>query len=332
MSELVLRSDHSPEAVLMAERNTILRCRIGSHLYGMATAASDVDEVRVFIPDPAHALGLQHAETIVLQSNPKAKNRPGDTDVTLHDVRKFIALAAKANPTALEVLFALPHVDSEHAWSEGKCLTDNRTLFLSQKIRASFGGYAKDQLDKMVTKRDRLKAIRRKLARMRRSVRPDNTFLGDREHLEGPETGRVYRTFEAGTPVSEVVKTLEAMENEYGGRTASIDEHGYDVKYAMHVLRLLFEGLELLETGTLRFPLDDKKLAILRNVKAGKVPEQGITELATVMLEAMDRAKTSLPKDVDWKAIEVLQTQLILGFWNRQRVKDLMPGWPKPLS
>lgn len=53
-------------------------------------------------------------------------------------------------------------------------------------------------------------------------------------------------------------------------RTDLIDAHGYDTKYAMHVLRLGFQGIELQETGKLVLPIEEPTREILLDVRKGK--------------------------------------------------------------
>lgn len=52
------------------------------------------------------------------------------------------------------------------------------------------------------------------------------------------------------------------------------EAHGYDTKYAMHILRLGFQGCELLQTGRLSFPMEEKDRAFCYAVRSGEVPMQ----------------------------------------------------------
>lgn len=52
-------------------------------------------------------------------------------------------------------------------------------------------------------------------------------------------------------------------------RTELIEEHGYDTKYASHLIRLGFQGVELQETGTLQMPCPDEVRSTLRDIRAG---------------------------------------------------------------
>ena len=50
--------------------------------------------------------------------------------------------------------------------------------------------------------------------------------------------------------------------------------YGFDTKYAMHMLRLGFEGVELLTTGRLSLPMREPERSYLLDVRRGKIGEQ----------------------------------------------------------
>ena len=50
------------------------------------------------------------------------------------------------------------------------------------------------------------------------------------------------------------------------------EAHGYDTKYAMHMLRLGYEGRELLETGRLSLPMREQERRRVFAVRRGEVP------------------------------------------------------------
>lgn len=73
----------------------------GSHLYGMNTPASDVDERGVFMnTDPLYVYGYHRLDNQVNQTSEK--------DVVMHELTQFLKLATKSNTQTLECLFA-PH-------------------------------------------------------------------------------------------------------------------------------------------------------------------------------------------------------------------------------
>ncbi|GAA3155701.1 hypothetical protein GCM10010531_03740 [Blastococcus jejuensis] len=66
-----------------------------------------------------------------------------------------------------------------------------------------------------------------------------------------------------------------AMTGEVGAHTNRpelVAQHGYDTKYAMHALRLGFQGIELLSTGRISLPVPEPERAYLRSVRRGDLP------------------------------------------------------------
>ena len=65
-----------------------------------------------------------------------------------------------------------------------------------------------------------------------------------------------------------------AMTGEVGAHTNRpelVAIHGYDTKYAMHALRLGYQGVELLTTGRITLPVPEPQRAYLRSVRRGEV-------------------------------------------------------------
>lgn len=55
-------------------------------------------------------------------------------------------------------------------------------------------------------------------------------------------------------------------------RPELVKKYGFDTKYAMHMLRLGFQGVELLKTGKLSCPMPEGERLFLRAVRHGEVP------------------------------------------------------------
>jgi predicted nucleotidyltransferase len=115
----------------------ILKALVGSHLYGLDNEESDFDYNGIFVEPTSSVLSLRKLNPTYVTHNP---------DCTLHEVEKFMLLAAKGNPTVLELLFCPSYVTLEH---EGRLLLTNREYFLSDAVRNSFGGYAYQQAVKL---------------------------------------------------------------------------------------------------------------------------------------------------------------------------------------
>ena len=98
-------------------------------------------------------------------------------------------------------------------------------------------------------------------------------------------------------------------------RTELEKKHGYDTKYAMHVIRLYGEAKELMESGRITLPRPNKDELI--DIRKGKYSLAEIQELGRQLeSEALAAQDTSpLPDKVDRDAIGSLVTDVHLQFW-----------------
>lgn len=71
-------------------------------------------------------------------------------------------------------------------------------------------------------------------------------------------------------------------------RPELIERYGYDTKYAMHALRLGFEGIEYLSEGALTLPVPEPRLGILRSVRCGDI---SFSEALCLIEEAESRLR-----------------------------------------
>lgn len=114
---------------------------VGSHAYGTARPDSDHD-YRGFYVAPTERLyelnGGRVSEATFNRQEP---------DLTLHEIGKFCRLAAAANPTVLEVLWA-GAVHRDGHMGAGAMVQANRAMFLSKRVLQTYGGYALGQLRK----------------------------------------------------------------------------------------------------------------------------------------------------------------------------------------
>lgn len=125
------------------ERRIILQGTVGSVAYGLATPESDVDKLGVFVVPTKELFKINSKfEASVVRNNP---------DLTLHELGKFCSLCAQANPTAMEPLWL-------NQWDvmddDGYTLRLIRDAFLSQRVRKTYGGYARQQMDRLENRGD----------------------------------------------------------------------------------------------------------------------------------------------------------------------------------
>jgi predicted nucleotidyltransferase len=137
----------------MAQDNLILKVLVGSNLYGTnIKGVSDLDYIGVCIPNKEYILGTEKFEQSIERTNDSAsgkRNTVEDTDYTIYSLPKFIHLLTMNNPTILETLYAREN-NVIFCNEFGKMLLDNRDIFLSLKIKHTYGGYAYSQRMKMM--------------------------------------------------------------------------------------------------------------------------------------------------------------------------------------
>lgn len=132
----------------------------GSRAHGMSGPSSDVDILGVAVPTRSQIMGVFDAF--------EQENRPADLAVfkqdlaaelhavvadsklegTVYSLAKLLRLAWAGNPNILEFLYTRD-VERVRVTSLGERLIGARGLFVSEKCRHTFGGYAASQLQRI---------------------------------------------------------------------------------------------------------------------------------------------------------------------------------------
>jgi predicted nucleotidyltransferase len=100
-------TEHGDRQVALA--GEILRTVVGSGVHGIAIEGTDDhDEMGVFLEPAERVLGLgRHTDHYVYRTRPEGvRSGPGDTDLVMYSLHKYLRLATKGNPTALLPLYA----------------------------------------------------------------------------------------------------------------------------------------------------------------------------------------------------------------------------------
>src|SRR6266481_1449163 len=114
------------------------------------------------------------------------------------------------------------------------------------------------------------------------------------------------------------MKRLLGQKGQKNVHRAELEElHGYDTKYAMHVIRLYGEAKELMENGRITLPRPNRDELI--EIRKGKYSLTEIQELGRQLeIEALATQTSSpLPDKVDREAISNLLTDVQLQLWNK---------------
>ncbi|MDX3193219.1 nucleotidyltransferase domain-containing protein [Streptomyces sp. MN03-5084-2B] len=236
----------NPEFAAIAEQGTILRCQVGSGLHGTAVDGQDDRDEMGLCAEPAeYVTGLRRFEQYVFRTQPEGvRSGPGDLDLIVYSLRKWMRLALTGNPTILLPLF-VPDTEIVRITELGHELRANAGRIVSRRAGLRFAGYLRTQRKRML----------------------DGDLRVNRPEL--------------------------------------IEKYGFDTKYAMHMVRLGVQGVELLETGRMTLPIAEPWLTWLRDLRRGKHTQDEAVAAAAELEDRLDRltrGASPLPEepDSDW--------------------------------
>ena len=131
----------------VARGGEILRTVVGSGVHGIAIEGTDDhDELGVFIEPPEYVMGVRPPfDHYVFRTKPEGvRSEPGDTDLVMYSLRRYLQLAIKGNPTVLLPLYA-PDEFVLARTPLGDELRDLADALLSQQAVRRFLGYMEAQ-------------------------------------------------------------------------------------------------------------------------------------------------------------------------------------------
>lgn len=130
---------------------------------------------------------------------------------------------------------------------------------------------------------------------------------------------KAYHTF-TGYAYSQRRK-LEVKKENMTGRKELVEQYGFDTKFASHIIRLLFELLQILTEKTLTFPLPQNNL--IRDIKLGRYDLQWIFDKADYLGKLCDEAyiKSDLQYSANEEEINKLQIKLLEDYWKNKNEK-----------
>ncbi len=220
----------NPEFAAIAEQGTILRCQVGSGLHGTAVdGQGDRDEMGLCVEPAEYVTGLRRFEQYIFRTQPEGvRSGPGDLDLIVYSLRKWMRLALTGSPTILLPLF-VPDAEIVRITGLGHELRAAADRIVSRQAGLRFAGYLQTQ--------------RRRL-------------------LEG---------------------ALKV------NRPELVEKYGFDTKYAMHMVRLGVQGVELLETGRMTLPIAEPWQTWLRDLRRGKHTQDEAVAAAAELEDRLHR-------------------------------------------
>ena len=101
----------------------------------------------------------------------------------------------------------------------------------------------------------------------------------------------------------------------HGQRPELEAQFGYDVKGAMHMLRVLGEGIELMKTGRITLPRPE--VPFLKDVRNGKYTREEVNTMADELFALLEKStrESALPDEIDRAKISRIIAATQLDFW-----------------
>ncbi len=140
-----------PAFAEIARLGTILRTQVGSGVHGIAIAGQDDrDETGICVEPPEYVIGLERFEQFEWRTQPQhVRSGPGDLDLVVYSLRKWMRLALNGNPTVLVPLFA-PDLDVVEVNPQGAWLRAHPEMIVSRTAAPRFIGYLRSQRDRLL--------------------------------------------------------------------------------------------------------------------------------------------------------------------------------------
>ena len=100
-------------------------------------------------------------------------------------------------------------------------------------------------------------------------------------------------------------------------RPELVEAHGFDTKYAMHALRLGYQGLELLQTGRVTLPMPEPERSRVMSVRRGERSFDEVVEEIGEVEQRLEAAleQTALPHTPDDDAVNAFLVDAYRQAW-----------------
>lgn len=96
-------------------------------------------------------------------------------------------------------------------------------------------------------------------------------------------------------------------------RPQLIEKYGYDTKFAMHMVRLAFQGIEVVSSGTMSLPCKEREL--LLDIRNGELLFESVMELTSELEDDLKHCPSCLPPSVDHTKLSAWMASTYKEFW-----------------
>lgn len=280
--------------------NIHLEVMMGSVAYGVSADSSDTDlygfaiplkddvfpHLRGMIPGFDSPQRFQQWQEHHLFSPDDLGGKGRSYDCSIYNIVDFFRLCMDNNPNMVDSLF-VPESCVLHITRIGQMVRDNRRLFLSKACFSRFRGYAYQQLHKAKNKAesDEMKAIlnfedKHKIPHSITMVEVSDE-LSLRSSCDEAEGAKIHPDTEVLREWMRLMEVGMAKTKRFEG----VKIHLTDTKFLYHVVRLLDEVEQILETGDLDITRSREQM---KAVRRGEMSEQDVRELFEVKSKTLE--------------------------------------------
>jgi len=243
------------------KNNVFYECIMGSVAYGCSNDNSDIDLYGFCIPPKdvifphlagvIHGFGRQNKNFEQFQKHHILDKDSGkEYDITIYNIVKYFQLAMTGSPNVIDSLF-VPRRCVLHSTLVGEHVRENRHLFLSKKLWYTLKGYAFSQMNKC-----RSKSIRTWVELCKKYGWDLHVSIEELEENLLSDVALLKRSRQLIGQIETSGKRTKRME--------SVAEHGCDLKFAYHVVRLLGEIEQVLMEHDLDLERNREQLKSIR--------------------------------------------------------------------
>lgn len=302
--------------------NVILLSLGGSYAYGTEKqdGSSDLD---------VRGISLNKKEEILL-GNDFEQVMDDPTDTTIYSFNKMIKLLSDINPNTCEILGCNPE-HYLHITAIGQEILDNKKIFLSKKAIHTFGGYSQQMLYRATQKSTHTmhqKELEKHILKTLQHMQTD--FIGkytdvptdgiklyvDNAVQKGYDTEIFMDVNLTHYPLRDYCSMWNELQNtvrqyaKLGKRNSRALEHNKMSKHLMHLIRLQYMCLDILEKEEI-VTYRENEHELLMEIRNGKYVTED-NQIHSEFFELVDelenrleyaKANTSLPDQPDYKAI-----------------------------
>jgi len=113
------------------------------------------------------------------------------------------------------------------------------------------------------------------------------------------------------------IDKLEGRKSGMPYRPELTEKYGYDIKFAAHAARLVYQGWELLSTGTMALPMQGEEGEFVRSVRRGEKTLAEVVNFVDLWKDELEWQihNSDWPEQVDARKIDNLSTQIHMDNW-----------------